>query len=238
MFDIKPFARRIYSFRHVLLRGAIFAAAWFFLPAWLFVLVALGLYFLPFFRSTRFVSSFLGLFVMYFFAPATAAYALLGGIGFAWLLGIREMLFIDRRASFEMLTIALSFFLLRLFYLANPIVRGVSLLWAIGLAILIGWMVWTLMGIAKEKEEAESQPFYRLAGWLSVLLFSEIIIACLFLPLDMAYQSVIAFLLAAVVIDLAPNYLLGDVSRKKVLAMASVIFGALVLVIASAPLGL
>jgi hypothetical protein len=234
MSDFRSLARRLYSFRYVVLKALIFGAAWYLLPAWLFVFVALYFYFVPFFRTGKFLPSFIAVLAIYFLAPATLAYALVGAILFGWLLGIRDLLFIDRRLAYEVLVLGLVFFLLRLFYMANEIISGGSFLGAFLMAILLSWMLYALMrapGIGS-KEGQGGHP--AIMGWLSMLFFWEILTICLFLPLDFIYQSVIAFLLAVPVIDFLPAWFWGQFSRSKGLAMASVVFGGLVLVLASA----
>ena len=70
--------------------------------------------------------------------------------------------------------------------------------------------------------------------WLSTFLAWQILIVCLFLPLDFVYQSVIAFLAIVLIADLLPDYLWNGFSRERVFATSSVIFSFLALVLASA----
>ena len=73
-----------------------------------------------------------------------------------------------------------------------------------------------------------------MLGWMTFILMWQLIIVGLFLPLDFLYQSAIIFLLAAILIDLVPQYVFGELTRAKVLATGSVLFSLLVIVAASA----
>ena len=77
-------------------------------------------------------------------------------------------------------------------------------------------------------------PFRRMLGWMTFILMWQLIIVGLFLPLDFLYQSAIVFLLAAILIDLVPQYVFGELTRAKVLATGTVLFSLLVIVAASA----
>jgi len=62
----------------------------------------------------------------------------------------------------------------------------------------------------------------------------QLFLVGLFLPLNFLYQSAIVFLVAAILIDLVPQYIFGQLSRTKVLATGTVLFALLVIVLASA----
>jgi hypothetical protein len=69
---------------------------------------------------------------------------------------------------------------------------------------------------------------------MTFLLMWQLLIVGIFLPLDFLYQSAIIFLVAAILIELVPQYIFGELSRIKVLVTGAVLFSLLVIVIASA----
>jgi len=66
------------------------------------------------------------------------------------------------------------------------------------------------------------------------LLTWQLLIVGLFLPLDFLYQSAIIFLVAVIILDLVPQYVFGELTRRKVLATGTVLFALLVIVLSSA----
>ncbi len=235
--DLKAIAHRLYSFRKVGLKALVFGLAWYFAPAWLFILVALYLYFVPFFQWTKFLPAFIAILVLYVLVPATFAYALLGVILFGWLLAIRDLLFIDRRRAYEILFLGLLFFLLRAFYMANGTIRTGSFVMALLVAALIGWLFQVLVQNFPAKE-GNRVGLQGVAAWLVAWLSWQMLTACLFLPLDFVFQSVLVFLLLFPVIDLLPAYLRGELLLKKVMMTFSFFFAFIVIILAAAPLGL
>src|ERR1700735_5015882 len=101
----------------LLAKAAIFALGWFFLPFWLFLLLALYLYFFPFFQSRKLLGApFLGLLALTFIGPASFFMAIVFGLLFYYLLLIKDLVLIDRKAAYELFAFVLLFFFLRSFY--------------------------------------------------------------------------------------------------------------------------
>ena len=61
---------------------------------------------------------------------------------------------------------------------------------------------------------------------------------CLFLPVDFIYQSIVAFLVAAILLDLVPAYFFRELEPRRIREAAIVISVCLVVVLASAKWGL
>ena len=237
MIDFSGISRRLRSFQAVIVKSLIFGLAWYFLPAWLFYIIALILYFIPFFQWKKFFPFFIAILGLYWFGPVTVWYAFVGAVLFGWLLGIREMLLVNRKAAAETLLLAIFFFSARVLYAMNPVAAAGGLYESLGLAVITGWMMRSLMdGFVDEK--TKPQAIVRAAAWLVALLMWQIMMVGFLLPLDFVYQSTMAFLAAALMIDIVSSYVWGEAERKRILFVVSMVFGYLVLVLASAPLGL
>jgi hypothetical protein len=220
----------------LLLRAGVFALAWFFLPFWLFFLVALYLYIIPPFQLGRLFWPFFALLVLTWLAPSgELQYAIIFALLFYYLLLIKDLLLIDRRSAYELLILAISFFLARDFFVYN----GSSLITATGVwyaflaAALIGFLVNSFIRCFAGDEPRK--PMRRAVAWLSFILTWQMLLVALFLPLDFVYQSVVAFLATVLVIDFIPEHYLelqdsgtGGISRQRILSTGLVI-GALFL---------
>ena len=221
-----------------LLRAAAFAVAWFYFPFWAFLLVALYCYFVPLFRTGRFAVPFLVLLILCFFHAPDVMMAIIFGAIFYYLLLTKELLLIDRAAARSFLVMALSFFLLREFYISfaeGPV--GTALVAAFMVAALFGVLMHNLIGNFRrsyEERDEREESLRNVASWLAFFLLVQCLVIGLFLPLDFIYQSVVAFLIAALMIDFLPNQIFGSFPREKVRMDVMVYFCLFVIVLASA----
>ncbi len=207
-------------------RAIVFAAAWWLLPYWFFLLVALYLYFVPPFQARSLVAPFFAILILAFIEPQGIFFAVILGAIFYYLLLIKDLLLIDRKSAHELLVIALSFFLLRDFY------RTFGGGWLAGAGPWFGFLTAILMGAMASSFIEEKSA--RVAAWLLFLISWEFILLGLALPLDFAYQSAIVFLLIAFSLDLISDGAAGTASRRKLIVSSSVVFALLVIILASA----
>lgn len=225
----------------LLLRAGVFALTWWLAPFWLFFLLALYLYLVPLFQAGKLAVPFLLLLLLaYLQAPSPVFFFIFGGLFYA-IMTVKDLLVIDRQSAYELLALVLSFLLLRAFFLrfdegvSGP--SGAALAYSLLTAIVL--MLLLRSFIECFREDIVVSPGVRRAGlWLSLLLFWQILIAGLFLPLDFVYQTVAVFLVAILIFDLVPDYFLGNYSANKALAAGSIIFALYVIVFASARWGL
>ncbi|HVO29031.1 MAG TPA: hypothetical protein VMT81_03560 [Candidatus Paceibacterota bacterium] len=216
----------------LLLKAAVFALAWFFFPFWLFLLVALYLYFVPWFQTRKLLAPFLALLVLAYLQPAGLVFFLIFGALFYYLLLIKDLLVIDRRSAYELLVLALSFFLLRDFYgRFGGALTGAGFFWGFLTAALIGLLV---RGFIRSFAERADAPENRAAAGVSFLLIWQFLMLGLFLPLDFVYQSVIVFLAVVLVADIIPERYLGGSSRTKLFVTSATVFTLAAIVLASA----
>lgn len=230
----------------LLLRAAVFAFAWFFLPFWLFLPFAFYLYFIPFFQSWKLIWPFFGLLILAIIEPVGLPFLIIFIALFYYLLLLKDLLLIDRRSAYELLVIAISFFLLRSFYenFGRDLITAVSFWSGFFTAAFIGLLVNSSAIYFSGDAVSENKPpkihLRRTAAFLAFVLVWQFLMLGLFLPLDFVYQSVIVFLFSVLVIDLIPeNYLEpSGVSRQRILTSGVTIGILLAIVLLSAQWGL
>ena len=220
-----------------LIRAVVFAVAWWYLPTWLFILVACVIYFVPPFEARNNLPAFL---VLLGISLATARMVLMATIIAAlcyYLLLIKDFLVVDRKSARTILAMALSFFLFREFFLSwHAGLSTDSLVWAWILAIAFGMLVNGVIVPRRGKEindESDRHP-RRAAVLVSSLAMFEILVACLFLPADFTYQSIIAFLAAALILDLVPAYFFRELEPRRIRVTAATTLALFIIVLASA----
>lgn len=250
---LKSISKRIHWF--LLLKGVIFAAAWFFFGSYspsflIFAIVALYLYFSPLAQSSTVAAPFLVLMLLTFLEPVNLLLAFIFGIVFFYILLVKELILIDRKSAYEVTVLSLMFLLLLGFYERfGGSLDILSLYYSLCGAAIMGFLTWSFIrfgyptaepsGVLDVAEGYGNLPaLSRISVVLSVVLMWQFLLVALFLPVDFVYQTIIAFLGVIFIIDLVPQYLFGESSREKVLATLSVIFVLFVFVLGSARWGL
>ncbi len=222
----------------VALRAVIFGLAWWLLPSWLFLLIALYLFFVPPAQADSVAIPFFALLVLCFLQPVGFFPAVLFGLIFWYMLLIKELYLIDRKSAYEMLILVLTFMLFRVFYMNEG---GTFKSDAVLLGLLVATIVSALFGSFNKnfgERGAHGRLLLRIAAFVAFFLIVQFLMVGLFLPLDFVYQSSIVFLLTALLIEFFGRYLLGDLSRASVLVTSSVAFTLMVLLLGSARWGL
>jgi hypothetical protein len=251
---LKSISRRIHW--SLLVKAAAFGVAWFFFPFWFFLIIALYLYLIPLFQSRALFVPFAALLVLAYAQPPGLLFAGALAILFYWLLLIKDLIVIDRRTAYEILVIALSFFLLRDFYrsfgAAGLVGSTAALCYAFLAAGILGVMVSSFIGAfsaalpldlpaalpAESDQQGAGRGKARIAGWLVFLISWQFIILGLALPLDFIYQSVIVFLVVAFAMDLISGHSFGVLSRQMLITASTTIFAVLAIVLTAARWGL
>jgi hypothetical protein len=116
-------------------------------------------------------------------------------------------------------------------------VGGLALFSAFVLAAVLSFVVKSLIDASYDEVMKEGAAM-RVFSWLSFMLFSQLLIAGLFLPLDFIYQSILVFLAAVLIIDLVPQHFSHGLTRAKVLAAGMTTFALFVIILSSARWGL
>ncbi len=233
---LKSISRRIHW--SSLLKAGIFALAWYWLPFWLFLFVALYLYFMPWFHVGKLAVPFFALLLLAYLETPGIAFALVFAVVFYAILLIKDLIVIDRRSAHEFLMLVLTFLLLRDFYLRfDGGVGGVALFSTFLMAAALTLLLKNL--ISAFSRDAGVDPMVRRSAlWLSFITLAQVLIMGLFLPVDFISQSLVVFLIAVLFADLLPEYLSAGLTRTKILTTSMTVLSLLVIVLASAHWGL
>ncbi|MDR3581928.1 MAG: hypothetical protein P4L67_01500 [Candidatus Pacebacteria bacterium] len=233
---LQKLKEQMLSLRGSMVRAVVFALAWAIFPFWLFLPIALYLFFVPFSQIKSVIVPFLVLVLIAWAHPAGFLMAAILGLIFWYILLIKEFYIVDRRSAYEILVVALVYFLFEAFYSAEGGGFGtgavlVALLAAIGTGALFS----SFVNNFREDPPRNS----RLRGQVVTLTVSflvfELLLTGLFLPLDFVYQSSVVFVLTTLLMELSSKYLfLGNLPRRRLLVVSSTAFALLVLVLGSA----
>jgi hypothetical protein len=225
----------------LLIRAVIFAAAWWYLPAWLFVAVVCGIYFFPPFEVQRNFPAFFVLLGIAIATPPSVLMAVIYGVLFYYLLLIKDFLVVDRKSARTIFAMALSFLLFREFFLTwHSGISSGSLLWAWIIAAAFGILMNGVIAARRGKEindERGSRARHAAVG-VSAFFLLEILAACLFLPMDFIDQSIVVFLAAAFLLDLVPAYFFRELEPRRIRTTAITLATLLVIVLASVKWGI
>jgi len=216
------------------LKAAVFAASWFLLPLWLFFLIALYLYFVPPFQSGKLVAPFLVL--MFFATTLTPSLWLAALFGVLWylILGIKDLVFIDRKEAYESLVLLLIFFSGIRFFAHFDSWSGIMPLLA---DLLFGAAVFLLCkGFLGYVDEAHgvSRERKAIAAVVAALVIFEAALIIVFLPLHFLYQASLFFITALVFLESVFEYARGALTRRMLLMNFSIFFVFLVIILGSA----
>ncbi len=234
---------RLRPLRGTIVRAFAFAFAWAFLPSWLFIIIALFLFFAPPAQAGTVIVPFLVLLGLALFTPGGFLLAAVFGILFWYILLIKELYLIDRKTAYEILSFVLVFLVFRLFY--NRLGGGAdaatfffALLAALVTGMLFSSFVAAFMpDIHREgsgKSYSAARRLRRVTSATIAFLVFEVLLAGLFLPLNFIYQTAVTFLIALFLMDLAARHLLeGSISRERVLVVSSTV-GALLIILLGA----
>jgi hypothetical protein len=202
-------------------------------------LIALYLYFVPFFNARKLFWPFFALIILTYLEPTSLPFLIIFAAIFYYLLLIKDLLLIDRKSAYELLVLTLSFFLIRAFYesLGRSFIGGWSIWYAFLTAVLFGLLVRSYIeSFVTGGDHEPKKAWCRIVSWLSFLIIWQYLILGLLLPLDFIYQSVSIFLMSVLVIDLLPEHMLAasGVSRERILTSSVTIGLLLFIVLASA----
>lgn len=223
------------------LRVIIFGLGWLVLPFWIFVILALYLYFVPFFDVRRFFLPFLTVIFFAAIEPKTFLFAVVFSCAFYLILGTKDLVFIDRRSAYEILTLLLSFFVFIGFFSFFDSWAGTApFLCAFISGVLIFFLVRGFLNYGGEGDlfAVERLRTGNVAAAIVGLVVLQTMIAALFLPANYLYQSALAFLAMALAVELSLDYLRGRLTRRAILASLSIFLTFMVIILGSAQFGL
>ncbi len=214
----------------LILKSALFAAAWLWAPFWLFLLIAAGLYFFPLFEPGAVLWPFLAsLFFAAVLSPNWIA-ALALGATFYLILGIKDLILINRAPAFEALVFLL-FGLGFLNFFARFRLSAPDLLPS---AAGLGLMLLLLHRSLFRYEKAENIGFGGLLlPGLLLFLWGGWAFALLFLPLNLFFGTAILLLASVSATELVLSRSQGTLDRREILVHFSILFAFIAIALAA-----
>lgn len=222
----------------LLSKTALFAVTWLVLPGWVFALIALYLYLAPWFQPWRLMIPFGLLLVLALTTPASIWLAILLGVAFYLVIGVKDLVFVNRHEPYQILmTILVLLYSLRY---AFPLEGESSLWWPFGLAIIVIALLWRLERIIRSAAtQAEGQTTLRgiLGPLLGVLVWQSGVLIGM-APLPPLYQAALMVLTIACLLEFLFQYVRGSLSQQSLRVQVPLFLGLFVVVLATAPWGL
>ncbi len=205
--------------------------AWLYLPFWVFLGLALLVYFFPFFKSWRFILPF-GLLLL-LTSPILATKSIWFAILIAWvfffILGVKDLILINRRSGYSLMTLGLIFILFFTFFTHIEIWSG----WAMffGSLVLALFFFFLLIGLTRYDDFLKTQEKNQVLlshGWLSggvvTFLIWQMTWVLNFMPFNPFYRAILLFVTAGVLIEITLAYLAQKLTQRKILINFSILF--------------
>lgn len=174
----------------LLLKPLALIAAWYWLPFWVFCIVAFVLYFFPALPRSGTFPAFLITLVAADLLSLGWLHALWLYILFFLIVGIRELMFVDRRRAYQILTLCL---------VALGLFSYASMISARGMA----FAPWELVFGALALYLLLQQSFGRMVSGFMTFLMFELVSVTSLLPFNVFYMTALTFMSAAFLMDFA-----------------------------------
>ncbi len=231
----------IVSLRGLFLKAGALGFLWLFLPFWIFLAASFYFYFFPFFQPLRLALPF-------FLTLVTAAIRQPADPGNFWfglflaalfflILGIKNLIFVNRFGAHQLLV----FFLLFLSFLSffsgfETWQRWLVSLFALGVSAVFLLLAKELADYYFPHVSSSRRRTFLTIG-LGALFIWQLCLTLLFLPLNYFYETALLFLSAVLLLDVLLEHLKSQLNRKKVLTDFSIFFVFATIVLASAKWG-
>lgn len=211
------------------IKAAIFALSWYFLPFWIFLFIGLYFYFVPFFQPMRHIFPFLLLLFFAFFAAPSLWFLCFLGIIFYLLLGIKDLIFINRSDAYEVASLILLFLTIYAYYNRYENWEGAAL----PAGFLMGGVFYMLFkNILESAHSGKKELGGRTLSGILSLLFIQFALAILFLPMNIFSQTALLFLIGFTLIEIFAHWYGGTLTTKKFFSYISIFFIGIILVLA------
>mgnify|MGYP001616747163 FL=1 len=223
---------------YLVLKSASFGVGWLVLPFWLFLILAAYLYLLPFFRPLKMALAFLILIFLVLESPHAIWMAVLYSVLFYLILGIKDLVFIERRPYYEMLILLITFIVFIGFFNIFEERGGYS---AYISALLVSLIFFFLTRGFLDNDGgiyARDIAFVRrrdvCVAVLSLLIW-QMFAVLMFLPVNFLYQAAILFLFTTVGLEMVSDYLENSLTNRRILFDFSVFIVFLVVILGLIP---
>ena len=230
-----------FSLRGLLLKAAFLAVLWRVVPFWLFLLVALWLYLSPLFRPLEMGLPFLLTLCFAGILPANFWSTAFLGTLFFLILGIKDLILVERENAYRVLLFLLFFLIfLNFFSEFNTFERSTALLSLFAIVVLTflllhGFVRYSRLGSARVGAPRRRE---KLALGLLAFLVGEIGMALLFVPLNAFYQAALLFLSTVIGTEMMVDRLEERLDHDRILVRFSLFFIFVVCILAANQWGL
>lgn len=218
-------------------KALISALAWYFLPFGLFLLVAFYFYFRPFYQPMKFIVPFTAFLVLtsHLFFERSLGMAILAGIFFFIILGVKDLIFVGRRHGFEVAVLFVSFLLFLVFFSRFDDWGASMVLWSLLVFLVFFLLLKNLTDYNDSlgSEQISRGPYGLIYLFLSVFILWQLSWVLFMLPLSLVYKTALLFITSFVFSELNLAYLSQRLSRRRILGNFSLLFVAFVLALAS-----
>ena len=210
------------------IRALLCGLVWALFPFWAFALLASYFYFIPLFRPTRYPASFLGALIFSALLPDAAWAAALVALAIFVILGIKDMVIVERRGFYEAFIFGIMFTAFFAIYarfeMWDP---PVGLFWLLGAMCLFYAMSREFL---RETFRAAPDAGARLTSstFLVAFLIWQMGAALFFLPVNFLYQTALLFLCLVILFRIVLEEAEGMLDRRRILVYASIAFVFLV----------
>jgi hypothetical protein len=228
---IRRTTKDAFSMRVLVIKSFILSLSWFFLPFWAFFVVSFYFYLVPFFRPFKLLVPFILTLATAFIVPHSPWFGVFLAILFFLLLGIKNLIFINRFDNHQLVVFLILFLIFFGFFRHfEDWQKSIISLASLGLGLSFFFLFNELADYSKESGK-KSKIF--ISGLGSFLLW-QVAMAVLFLPLNYFYQTAILFLFSVILTDILLEYFGGKIGKRKILWDFSIFFVIAVIVLASA----
>jgi hypothetical protein len=216
----------------LLLRAGVLAVVWLALPYWVFLVLALVFYFTPLFQSRRLLLP-LGLFLVFAaFLPYGFWSALLLMFIFFLILGIKNLIVVDRAAAYETLYFVL-FFLAALGFTSRfPSPSGQLFAASAGVSLVYALLLKNFLLFSPGFAALTSREKFFITALAGMIIW-QWLLGVIFLPMNFFYQTALMFLGGVVLGELLFAYGDKSLGRRKILAYFSVFFVVVAILLAA-----
>jgi hypothetical protein len=213
-------------------KSLVAAAVWLVLPYWLFLIPAVGFYFIPFFEPRRLLLPFLLFLVFAALLPRGFSSALLLALVFFLIIGTKNLVLVDRAAAYETLFFVLFFLAAAAFFGDFQSPSGRIFAASAGAALVFALLLKNFLGYSPKFAALAGREKLLITGLAGIIVW-QWLLAILFLPMNRFYQTALLFLGGAVLAELLFAYVSGSLEKKKLLAWFSVFFAAVAMILAA-----
>jgi hypothetical protein len=216
----------------LLLRAVAFGVGWLILPFWAFLILAVGIYFLPVFQVWKLFFPFILTLILAFLVPSGLWAALFLSALFFFILGVKDLVLIDRTAAFRFLLYI--FLFIAFFYSFSRFDYGLtaaSFFWFFALSLLFSFLLGNFF--VYSRLGTEKKRFRSVALALLGMILFELSLAVLFLPLNFLTATILVFTAAVILFELASDYFSGRLTSIRIMSYGTIFFVIYALLLSS-----